>query len=88
MTQGVIMKRTLIVAIAISVLLSPSAIADTKSRAAKATKVAALKCAPTKASGHAPKDVAPAQKLARKLPRTFTFKTNCGSTSWKFSNHP
>ena len=78
MTQGVSMKRTVIAAVAISVLLSPSAVADTKSRAAKNVKVAAIKCGPTKASGHAPKDVSPAQKLPRKLARTFIFKTNCG----------
>ena len=78
MTQGVSMKRTVIAAIAISVLLSPSAIAEPKNRAAKVVKVAAIKCGPTKASGHAPKDVSPAQKLPRKLARTFIFKTNCG----------
>ena len=79
MTQGVSMKRTVIAAIAISVLLSPSALADAQSRAAKNVKAAAIKCAPTKASGHAPKDVAPAQKLPKKLARTFTFETNCGN---------
>jgi peptidyl-prolyl cis-trans isomerase B (cyclophilin B) len=79
MTQGVIMKRTVIVAIAISVLLSPSAIAETKGKAAKTGKPAAIKCGPTKAAGHTPKDVAPAQKLPKKLPRTFTFETNCGN---------
>jgi peptidyl-prolyl cis-trans isomerase B (cyclophilin B) len=79
MTQGVTMKRTVIAAIAISVLLSPSAFADTKSRAAKNEKAAAIKCAPTKAAGHTPKDVAPAQKLPKKLTRTFTFDTNCGN---------
>ena len=73
------MKRTVIAAIAISVLLSPSALADTKSRAAKNVKAAAIKCAPTKASGHTPKDVAPAQKLPKKIARTFTFETNCGN---------
>ena len=78
MSRGVHMKRLLVAVVAISVLLSPSAIAEQKSKATKVVKVAALKCAPTTASGHAPKDVAPAQKLARKLPRTFTFKTNCG----------
>jgi peptidyl-prolyl cis-trans isomerase B (cyclophilin B) len=78
MRQGIFMKRTIIAAIAISVLLSPSAVAELNSRAAKAVKVAAIKCAPTKATGHAPKDVAPAQKLPRKLARTFTFETNCG----------
>ena len=73
------MKRAVIVAIAISVLLSPSAIAETKGKAAKTGKPAAIKCGPTKAAGHTPKDVAPAQKLPKKLPRTFTFETNCGN---------
>jgi peptidyl-prolyl cis-trans isomerase B (cyclophilin B) len=79
MRQGMFMKRTIIAAIAISALLSPSAVAETNTRAAKAVKVAAIKCAPTKATGHDPKDVAPAQKLPRKLARTFTFETNCGN---------
>jgi len=79
MSRRVQMKRLLVAVIAISMLVSPTAIADTKSAAAKNAKVAALKCAPTKASGHTPKDVAPAQKLPKKLPRTFTFQTNCGN---------
>ena len=73
------MKRTLIAVLAINVILSPTAFADSKSRASKAVKVAVLKCAATKATGHAPKDVAPAQKLPKKLPQTFTFDTNCGN---------
>jgi peptidyl-prolyl cis-trans isomerase B (cyclophilin B) len=79
MSQGVFMKRTVIAALAISVLLSPSAIAESKSKAVKAVKAVAVKCASTKAAGHAPKDVAPAQKLPKKLARTFTFETNCGN---------
>ena len=79
MSQGVSMKQAVIAAIAISVLLSPSANAEPNSRAAKAVKVPAIKCAPTKATGHAPKDVAPAQKIPRRLARTFTFETNCGN---------
>jgi len=78
MTRGVFVKRTLVAVIAISVLLSPAAVAESKTKAVKATKVAALKCDTTKATGHTPKDVAPAQKLPRKLARTFTFDTNCG----------
>jgi peptidyl-prolyl cis-trans isomerase B (cyclophilin B) len=78
MSRGAFMKRTLIAIIAISLLLSPSAFAETKSKAAKNVKVAAIKCGPTKAAGHTPKDVAPAQRLPRKLARTFTFETNCG----------
>jgi peptidyl-prolyl cis-trans isomerase B (cyclophilin B) len=76
MSKGVTVKRTLIAVLAINVMLAPTAFAEAKSKSAK---VVALKCAPTKATGHAPKDVAPAQKLPRKLPQTFTFDTNCGN---------
>lgn len=79
MTQGVSMKRIVVAAIAISALLASPATAESKIKAAKNVKVAAIKCAPTKAAGHAPKDVAPAQKLPKKLARTFTFETNCGN---------
>ena len=79
MSRGVHVKRLLVAVIAISVLASPSAIAEPKGKAAKNVKVAAIKCGPTKATGHAPKDVAPAQKLPKKLARTFTFETNCGN---------
>ena len=79
MPRGDYMKRLLVAVIAISVLASPSAIAEPKGKAAKNVKVAAIKCGPTKAAGHAPKDVTPAQKLPKKLARTFTFETNCGN---------
>ena len=79
MSRGDYMKRLLVAVIAISVLASPSAIAEPKGKAAKNVKVAAIKCGPTKAAGHAPKDVTPAQKLPKKLARTFTFETNCGN---------
>ena len=79
MTQGVSMKQIVIAAIAISVLLSPSAVAEPKPKTVKVEKAAIVKCAPTKAAGHTPKDVNPAQKLPRKLARTFTFETNCGN---------
>lgn len=79
MRQGVFMKRIVVAAIAISALLASPAIAESKSKAVKNVKVAAIKCAPTKAAGHAPKDVVPAQKLPKKLARTFTFETNCGN---------
>jgi peptidyl-prolyl cis-trans isomerase B (cyclophilin B) len=83
MDRGVFMKRltkqTVVAAIAISVLVSPSAIAEPKPKAVKTTKVAAIKCGPTKAVGHDPKDVSPAQRLPKKLARVFTFETNCGN---------
>ena len=73
------MKRIVVAAIAISALFASPAIAESKSKAVKVEKVAAIKCAPSKATGHTAKDVAPAQKLSKKLPRIFTFETNCGS---------
>lgn len=76
MSKGVTVKRTLIAVLAINVMLVPTAFAEAKS---KATKSVALKCAPTKATGHTPKDVAPAQKLPKKLTQTFIFDTNCGN---------
>jgi len=79
MTQGFFMKRAVVAVVAISVLFSPSAIAETKSKAIKVVKVASVKCVPTKAVGHTPKEVAPAQKLPKRLTRTFTFETNCGN---------
>ncbi|MCX6443469.1 MAG: peptidylprolyl isomerase [Actinobacteria bacterium] len=76
MSKGATVKRTLIAILAINVVLGPTAFAEAKG---KAQNVVALKCAPTKATGHSPKDVAPAQKLPKKLVRTFTFETNCGN---------
>jgi peptidyl-prolyl cis-trans isomerase B (cyclophilin B) len=76
MSKGATVKRTLIAVLAINLMLAPTAFAEAKS---KAQNVVALKCAPTKATGHPPKDVAPAQKLPKKLVRTFTFETNCGN---------
>lgn len=73
------MKRIVVVGIAISVLLAQPAFAESKSKAVKVEKAAAIKCAPTKAAGHVPKDVAPAQKSPKKLARIFTFETNCGN---------
>jgi len=79
MSRGVHVKRLLVAVIAINVVIAPHALAEQKSKATKVVKIAAIKCGPTKAAGHTPKDVAPAQKLAKKLPRTFTFETNCGN---------
>jgi peptidyl-prolyl cis-trans isomerase B (cyclophilin B) len=61
-------------------LSHPSASAvDTKSKSVKNAKVSAIKCSPTKAVGHTPPSIAPAEKLLKRIPRTFTFVTNCGN---------
>ena len=63
-----------------TLIVSPSAFAvDTKNKTVKSAKVPAIKCAPTKAVGHTPPSVAPADKVLKRIPRTFTFVTNCGN---------
>jgi peptidyl-prolyl cis-trans isomerase B (cyclophilin B) len=86
MSRGVHMKRMIVAGLALSALtastliVSPSAFAvDTKNKTVKSAKVPAIKCAPTKAVGHTPPSVAPADKVLKRIPRTFTFVTNCGN---------
>jgi peptidyl-prolyl cis-trans isomerase B (cyclophilin B) len=86
MLRGVHMKRIIVAGLALSALtastliVSPSASAvDTKNKTVKSAKVPAIKCTPTKAVGHTPPSVAPADKVLKRIPRTFTFVTNCGN---------
>ena len=82
MSRGVHVKRLIVAAVSVAALsastliISPVAVANAKSKSAK---VSAIKCAPTKAVGHTPPLVAPAEKLLKRFPRTFTFVTNCGN---------
>ena len=63
-----------------TLIVAPSAFAvDTKNKTVKSAKVPAIKCTPTKAVGHTPPSVAPADKVLKRIPRTFTFVTNCGN---------
>ena len=80
------MKRMIVAGLALSALtastliVAPSAFAvDTKNKTVKSAKVPAIKCTPTKAVGHTPPSVAPADKVLKRIPRTFTFVTNCGN---------
>jgi peptidyl-prolyl cis-trans isomerase B (cyclophilin B) len=73
------MKRVVVAVIATSLILSPSAFAETKNKSVKSAKLSAIKCNTTKAVGHTPPSVAPADKLLKRIPRTFTFVTNCGN---------
>ncbi|CAN2180643.1 PpiB Peptidyl-prolyl cis-trans isomerase (rotamase) - cyclophilin family [Candidatus Nanopelagicaceae bacterium] len=73
------MKRLVVAVIATSLILSPSAFAETKGKSVKSAKVPAIKCKATKAVGHTPPSVAPAEKLPKRFARTFTFDTNCGT---------
>ena len=86
MSRGVHMKRIIVAGLALSALtastliVSPSASAvDTKNKTVKSAKVPAIKCTPTKAVGHTPPSVAPADKVLKRIPRTFIFVTNCGN---------
>jgi len=79
MSRGVNVKRLVVAVIAISLILSPSAFAEAKGKSVKSAKVPAIKCKATKAVGHTPPSVAPAEKLPKRFARTFTFETNCGN---------
>ena len=73
------MKRVVVAVLATSLFLSPSAFAEANGKSVKSAKIPAIKCATTKAVGHTPPSVAPAEKVLRRIPRTFTFATNCGN---------
>ena len=79
MSRGVNVKRLVVAVIAISLILSPSAFAEAKGKSVKSAQVPAIKCKATKAVGHTPPSVAPAEKLPKRFARTFTFDTNCGN---------
>ncbi len=79
MSKGVNVKRLVVAVVAISLTLSPSAFAEQKGKSVKSAKVPAVKCKATKAVGHTPPSVAPADKLPKRFARTFTFDTNCGT---------
>ncbi len=82
MSKGVHVKRLIVAAVSVaalsasSLIISPAAVANTKSKSAK---VSEIKCTKTRAVGHTPPLVAPAEKLLKRFPRTFTFATNCGN---------
>ena len=79
-------KVTVVAAVVIAVLLSPSAVADAHAKdkvikvikVIKVAKVESIRCKATKATGHQPKIIVPADKLPKRLARTITFETNCG----------
>ena len=79
MSRGVNVKRLVVAVIATSLILSQSAFAEIKGKSVKSAKVPAIKCKATKAVGHTPPSVAPAEKLPKRFARTFTFGTNCGN---------
>jgi len=86
MSKGVHVKKLIVAAIALSALtastfiVSPSASAvDTKNKTVKSAKVRAIKCLTAKSVGHTPPSIAPADKVLKRIPRTFTFVTNCGN---------
>jgi peptidyl-prolyl cis-trans isomerase B (cyclophilin B) len=82
MSRGVHVKRLIVAAVSVAALsastliISPAAVANTKNKSAK---VSTIKCATSRAVGHTPPFVAPAEKVLKRFPRTFTFVTNCGN---------
>ena len=79
MSKGVDVKRLVVAVVAISLIFSPSAFAESKSKSVKSAKVPVIKCKATKAVGHTPPSVSPADKLPKKFAKVFTFETNCGN---------
>jgi len=86
MSKGVNLKKFVVVAVALSALtastflVSPSASAvNTKNKSVKSAKVSDIKCTKTRAVGHTPPSIAPADKVLKRFPRTFTLVTNCGN---------
>jgi len=86
MSKGVNLKKFAVVAVALSALtastflVSPSASAvNTKNKSVKSAKVSDIKCTKTRAVGHTPPSIAPADKVLKRFPRTFTLVTNCGN---------
>jgi peptidyl-prolyl cis-trans isomerase B (cyclophilin B) len=86
MSKGVNLKKFVVVAVALSALtastflVSPSASAvNTKNKSVKSAKVSDIKCTKTRAVGHTPPSIAPADKVLKRFPRTFTLATNCGN---------
>lgn len=69
-------KYIAVIAIVASALLAGPVCAEQKVKTSKATTI---KCKTTKAVGHEAKDIAPAEKILKRLPRTITFETNCGT---------
>lgn len=69
-------KYIAVIAIVASALLAGPVCAEQKVKTSKATTI---KCKTAKAVGHEAKDIAPAEKILKRLPRTITFETNCGT---------
>jgi peptidyl-prolyl cis-trans isomerase B (cyclophilin B) len=67
----------LFVSIMLTVSVNPAE-ASTKSKTIKNSKSEEIKCKPSKAKAHSPKEVTPAEVKPRRLPRTITLVTNCG----------
>ena len=66
------MKRVSTAAIGLVLLLGSISFAP-------GAQAAALKCTPTKATGHAPKKIATPTKVLTTFPKKFTLVTNCGN---------
>lgn len=69
-------KYIVVLAVFTSAFFAAPSVAEQKG---KIEKISAIKCKSHKAVGHEPKDIAPSEKILKRLPRTITFETNCGT---------
>ena len=72
--------KLLATALTLIVLSTPvnTANASIKIKSMESSKSEAIKCKPTKAKAHSPKEVTPAELKSKRLPKTITLETNCG----------
>jgi peptidyl-prolyl cis-trans isomerase B (cyclophilin B) len=82
MFNGVYFKAIRIAIVISCVIVTSASLtfanATPKAKTMKDSKAEIIKCKPSKATAHSPKDVARAEVLPKKMPKTFTFETNCG----------
>jgi peptidyl-prolyl cis-trans isomerase B (cyclophilin B) len=67
-----------VVALVIPMVSVYPANASTKTKTIKNSKSEEIKCKPTTAKAHDPKEVTPAEVKPKRLPKTITLETNCG----------
>lgn len=72
--------KLVVTALALIALSTPINFANaaTKEKSFESIKSEAIKCKPTKAKAHSPKEVTPAELKSKRLPKTITLVTNCG----------
>jgi peptidyl-prolyl cis-trans isomerase B (cyclophilin B) len=70
--------RVLVALLALIILTVPVNPVEASTKTIKNSKSEEIKCKPTTAKAHSPKEVTPAEVKTKRLPKTITLETNCG----------